>query len=50
MKDPKCRDHYETFMKVPSKELSLNNGCIWYIPHHGVYQPQKPDKMSDLRR
>lgn len=18
---------------------------VWYIPHHGVYQPQKPDKL-----
>ena len=45
-RDPKYREHYETFMedtinnghaeKVPPEELSLNNGRIWYIPHHGV--------------
>ena len=21
------------------------NGRVWYIPHHGVYHPQKPDKI-----
>ena len=54
-RDSKYREHYETFMedtidkghaeKVPPEELSLNNGYIWYIPHHGVYHPQKPDKI-----
>ena len=49
------RGHYQTFMKelfekghaerVPPDELSLNNGGIWYIPHHGVYHPQKQDKI-----
>ena len=27
--------------KVPSEELKLNDGRVWYIPHHGVYHPQK---------
>ncbi|XP_068671241.1 uncharacterized protein [Montipora foliosa] len=31
--------------RVPPEELSLNNGRIWYIPHHGVYHPQKQDKI-----
>ena len=31
--------------EVPSEELSLNNGRVWYIPHHGVYHPQKKDKI-----
>ncbi|XP_043209587.1 uncharacterized protein LOC122374727 [Amphibalanus amphitrite] len=27
--------------KVPSEELELDDGRVWYIPHHGVYHPQK---------
>ena len=54
-RDRKYRDHYEAFMKdmidkgqaerVPDDELQLTNGPVWYIPHHGVYHPQKPDKI-----
>ncbi|XP_058269504.1 uncharacterized protein LOC131367889 [Hemibagrus wyckioides] len=29
--------------KVPDEEL--NNKPVWYIPHHGVYHPQKPGKI-----
>ncbi|KAL4008001.1 hypothetical protein ACER0C_001853 [Sarotherodon galilaeus] len=29
--------------KVP--EAELNNQPAWYIPHHGVYHPQKPNKI-----
>ncbi|XP_068734749.1 uncharacterized protein [Montipora capricornis] len=31
--------------RVPPEELSLNNGRIWYIPHHGVHHLQKQDKI-----
>ena len=31
--------------RVPSEELSLHNGCIWYIPHHRVYHRKKPGKI-----
>ena len=31
--------------RVPDEDLHLSNGRIWYIPHHGVYHPQKPDKI-----
>ena len=31
--------------RVPSEELSLDNGCIWYIPHHRVYHRKKPGKI-----
>lgn len=44
---------YKTFMdetiarrdaeKVPEGEIA--NGPAWYIPHHGVYHPQKPGKI-----
>ena len=54
-RDPKYREHYQEFMedmidkghaeKVPPEEISLANGRIRYFPHHGVYHPQKPDKM-----
>ena len=54
-KDSKYSSHYETFMKdmidkeqaekVPDNELHLDNGRVWYIPHHGVYHPQKQDKI-----
>ena len=30
--------------KVADKEL--NNRPVWYIPHHGVYHPHKPGKIS----
>ena len=53
--DSEYRSHYETFRKdmtdkgqdekVPDNELHLDNGRVWYIPHHGVYHPQKPDKI-----
>ena len=42
---PKCRDHYQKFMKGLIDKGHAKNGRIWYIPHHGVYHPQKPDKI-----
>ena len=32
--------------RVPKEELSNDDGRTWYIPHHGVYHPKKPTKMS----
>ena len=53
-KDKKYKKDYTTFMsdmiknnyaeKVPM-EKECNDGQTWYIPHHGVYHPQKPDKI-----
>ena len=31
--------------KVPDAEMVTEVGHIWYIPHDGVYQPQKPNKI-----
>ena len=31
--------------KVSPDQKSLANGTAWYIPHHGVYQPRKPEKI-----
>ena len=54
-KDEPYRQHYFDFMNdiihkghaeiVPHKDLDLNDGSVWYIPHHGVYHPQKKDKI-----
>ncbi|XP_028261477.1 uncharacterized protein LOC114435739 [Parambassis ranga] len=52
-RDKQYHEHYVTFMnetiahkdaeKVPGSEL--NKSPAWYIPHHGVYHPQKPGKI-----
>ncbi len=54
-KEATFRRHYSEFMQeliknghaeqVPASEVSAENGRLWYIPHHGVYHPQKPDKI-----
>ena len=31
--------------KVPDDELLDADGRVWYIPHHGVYHPNKPTKI-----
>lgn len=31
--------------KVPDAELTGKPGKVWYIPHHGVYNPHKPGKI-----
>ena len=57
MLDPKFYHHYTGFMsdlinKGYARKAELRNsdnvadgGRVWYIPHHGVYHPQKPDKI-----
>ncbi|XP_019633454.1 PREDICTED: uncharacterized protein LOC109476879 [Branchiostoma belcheri] len=53
-KDEKFKEDYVQFVqtviergyaeKVPSEEMETedtNGGKVWYIPHHGVYHPQK---------
>ena len=54
-KDEKYRRHYFSVMnelikrgyveRVPEHELSNESETAWYIPHHGIYHPQKPDKL-----
>ncbi|KAL5011350.1 hypothetical protein ScPMuIL_009901 [Solemya velum] len=54
-KDSKYKEDYVTFMqniiecghaeKVPDDELTLKDGKTWYIPHHGVCNSKKPDKI-----
>ncbi|XP_077865856.1 uncharacterized protein LOC144352901, partial [Saccoglossus kowalevskii] len=53
--DAKFHSHYKAFMediiqkkyavRVPSEMLDRNDGKVWFIPHHGVYHPNKPDKI-----
>ena len=31
--------------KVPPDQLIRLDGRSWYIPHHGIYSPQKPGKI-----
>ncbi len=54
-KDEGYQKDYLTFMeniiksgyaeRVPNEELSQDSGDIWYLPHHGVYHPKKPNKI-----
>ncbi|XP_070571225.1 uncharacterized protein [Ptychodera flava] len=32
-------------IRVPNDELDRDDGKVWYIPHHGVYHPKKPEKI-----
>jgi hypothetical protein len=53
VKRPRYQEHYTAFMreilqrgdaeKVPPDEVTSSNA--WYIPHHGVYHPKKPNKV-----
>ena len=31
---------------VSENELDQDGGCVWYLPHHGVYHPKKPQKIE----
>ncbi|XP_062588283.1 uncharacterized protein LOC134249947 [Saccostrea cucullata] len=55
MKNPQFKDHYVEFMDkilqkgyaepVPEDELNEEDGRIWFLPHHGIYHPKKPNKI-----
>ena len=52
--NPIIKQHYFAFMKnlidkghtepVPAQDPTLLKPC-WYLPHFGIYHPQKPDKI-----
>ncbi|XP_040928808.1 uncharacterized protein LOC114866078 isoform X1 [Betta splendens] len=52
-RDQKYHTDYKNFMKdliargeaEKITDEELNNEPAWYIPHHGVYHPQKPGKI-----
>lgn len=51
----KYHEDYVTFMdelieknyaeRVPENELANQDSSVWYIPHHEVYHPRKPEKI-----
>ena len=53
--NPKFRKGYKSFVaeilekgyrrKVPTERLNRNDGHVWYLPHHGIYHPKKPNKI-----
>ncbi|XP_028395685.1 uncharacterized protein LOC114519713 [Dendronephthya gigantea] len=55
LKNEKYREDYKTFMedviakgyaeRIPAESPLPENGKVWYIPHHGVYHPKKPEKI-----
>ena len=57
-RDLKYRNEYTTFMrdlldkgyaeKVPESELLGKDGCINYIPNHGVYHPKSQIKLESF--
>ena len=54
-KDQQFYDDYVKFMKNIIKKgyakkvalscLKTEEGKVWYLPHHGVYHPKKPDNI-----
>ena len=54
-KDPQFHKDYTQFIegplkknharKVPQDHLDVQNGKVRYVPHHGVYHPDKPGKI-----
>ncbi|XP_038058753.1 uncharacterized protein LOC119730035 [Patiria miniata] len=54
-RDPVMKDKYTSSIKelmdkgyaeeVPSEQLERADGAIWYLPHHPVFHPHKPDKL-----
>lgn len=51
-KDQKYKEHYVKFMNEVIEKgdaeqaySEAKEGEKWYIPHHGIYHPQKPDKL-----
>ena len=52
-RDEKYHHHYSKFMNEVIENGEAENvvsepafGSSWYIPHHGVYSNQQPDKIS----
>ena len=49
------REDYVTFMngiiskgyarEVPKANMKIDEGKTWYLPHHGIYHPNKPGKI-----
>lgn len=56
LRDAKYCADYTTFVneviskgyaqKVPNESHATKPGKVWYLPHHGVYHPKNPEKIS----
>ena len=51
MKDDRFHQQYTEFMQkilekgyAKKSKATPQDGRVWYLPHHGVYHPRKPDK------
>ena len=59
LRDGKYRADYVAFinnmlekgyaMKIPDARLKCEKRGVWYLPHHGVYNRRKPDKIRSIR-
>ena len=57
-RDPALKEQYALAMEemqlkgysetVPDNELSRDDGKVWFIPHHAVRHPRKPDKVRPV--
>ena len=55
MREPDHRKKYSKFIedlqarnyaeKIPSEQIDSESGVVWYLPHHSVTHPKKPDKV-----
>ncbi|XP_043195315.1 uncharacterized protein LOC122366790 [Amphibalanus amphitrite] len=55
LKSQKYLQDYKTFVnelieknyaeRVKNEQIDMAEGRTWYIPHHGVYHPMKPEKI-----
>ena len=52
MKDDRLHQQYTEFMQeilgkgyAKESKSTQQDGRVWYLPHHGVYHPRKPDKI-----
>ena len=55
MKNKKLAEDYSSYMQdmidrgyaelVPQNSLNRDDGKVWYLPHHAVVHPHKPDKI-----
>ncbi|XP_030602165.1 uncharacterized protein LOC115791986 [Archocentrus centrarchus] len=52
LKDQRYKEQYVKFMSevtekgdAEEEHSEAKEGEKWYIPHHGIYHPQKPDKL-----
>ena len=52
MKDDRFYQQYTEFMQeildkgyAKESKSTPQDGRVWYLPHHGVYHPQKPDTI-----